>query len=66
MTQWGVLQGGGRWATITGHARVLPGGREEAVTIIVDRADPLRPGTPTFVLQTSDGYHVEGALRSRP
>ncbi|MDE3155298.1 MAG: amidohydrolase family protein [Acidobacteriota bacterium] len=62
MIGWGLLQGTGRWGTVTGIARVMPGGREESVTLIVDRADPRQPGTPTFSLQTSAGYHVEGAV----
>jgi hypothetical protein len=38
MTQFGVLQTAKDWASVTGWARIVPEGGEEAVTAIVDRA----------------------------
>jgi N-acyl-D-amino-acid deacylase len=56
---FGLLQTSAGWATFTGRARVTPAGDDRALTVIVDRSDPLAPGHGAQIIM--DGAYRLGA-----
>lgn len=64
-TAIGLLQTSGKWAAFSGRARVLPGGAEHALTVIVDLADPLDSGHGSITVDTDDGYHLDASVEPR-
>jgi N-acyl-D-aspartate/D-glutamate deacylase len=64
MTEPGLLQVDGRWASFTARARVMPDAAECAVLVIVDGADPLHPAA-TIHIAVEGGRGWESALAAR-
>lgn len=64
-TTLGILQTSAKWASFTGRARVLPGGSDRAITVIVDLSDPSAPnGAATVNVDVEDDYHFTAAVDS--
>lgn len=64
-TAVGLLQTSGKWAAFSGRARVLPGGKERAFTVIVDLADPLDAGHGSVSVDVEDAYHLAASVEPR-
>jgi hypothetical protein len=61
--EWSLVQVADQWVTFTGRARVLPSGEERAITVIVDRADPLAANRRAAVVVDVEGvYHLAGSM----
>jgi N-acyl-D-amino-acid deacylase len=59
----GLLQTTDKWASFTGRARVLPGGLERSITVIVDSADPLAPAhTASIRVDVEDAYRLVASI----
>jgi hypothetical protein len=56
----GLLQVAGRWGSFTTYAFAKGVGR--ALTVVIDRADPLSPGVPKLYLVEDDMTIYEGTL----
>jgi N-acyl-D-aspartate/D-glutamate deacylase len=61
-TTLGLLQVADGWASVTGRARVGTTGEERAVTVIVERADPLGGGVATVIVEVEGMPRVGGVL----
>ena len=57
----GVLQSTEGWASFTGRGRMMPLDVERAVTVIVDRADPLETGNGATIVVTIEGGYTMSA-----
>ena len=67
-TTIGLLQTAAKWATFIGRARLFPSGREGAITVIVDLADPLsadREYSAGLRVDMEDIYHLEATVDPR-
>jgi len=65
-TKIGLLQTAAKWASFTGRARVLSGGEERSITVIVDLADPLAAaGAATISVDVEGVYHVDASVEAR-
>jgi N-acyl-D-amino-acid deacylase len=63
MQQPGVLQVSREWASFTGRVRVMPLGEDRAVTVIVDRANPLSVDHGAqIIVEIEGGNRVEGSV----
>jgi len=61
--EWSLVQVADQWAAFTGRARLLPSGEERAITVIVDRADPLAANHAAAVVVDVEGaYHLAGSI----
>jgi hypothetical protein len=63
MTQAGLLQADGKWASFTARARVTPGAADRTVRVIVDSGSPMNPHA-TIDIQIDDGRRFEGVLNA--
>ena len=63
MRDFGVLQAGDGWASLTGQFRMTtPDGGERWATVVVDRKNPLAPdGRAAIVIDLDKGYGLAGA-----
>jgi N-acyl-D-amino-acid deacylase len=63
METLGLLQTSDGWASFTGRAHVMPPGQDQAVTVIVDRKNPLASDRGAAILiEGEDGYRVSGVV----
>jgi N-acyl-D-aspartate/D-glutamate deacylase len=59
-----ILQTADRWASVTGIGR-WPDGRVEALTLLVEQADPLDQGHPHLTVLIDGAVRADGGLQGR-
>jgi hypothetical protein len=64
LTETGLLQTAGKWASFTGLARTKSGTEDQAVTVIVDGANPMN-SKPGLFVQMEGGRRFEAVLADR-
>lgn len=64
-TAAGLVQTAGNWAAFSGRARVLPGGTERALNVVVDLADPLDASHGSVTVDLEDSYHLDASVEPR-
>ena len=66
MTEAGLLQADGKWASFTARARVMPGAADRTVLVIVDGGSPMsREPHATIDIQIDDGRRFGERTRRR-
>ena len=65
VSQFGVLQVTDEWASVTGRGRWTPSGDERSLTIVLDEADPVAPGTPRLVIEADGEVLLTGSLQGK-
>jgi hypothetical protein len=58
----GLLQTTAKWASFTGRAALRPGEPPQAITVIVEQADPFDDGRATVTVDGEAGYRLSGAI----
>lgn len=62
VTDFGLLQTADRWASFTAQAQ-FASGRQEAVTVILDKADPLAKDSQATITIDGESVHLRGATK---
>ena len=65
VSDFGLLQVAGNWASFTGRARWTRPGSERAMTVVVDEADPAAPGAVRLVVEADGDVLLAGSVQGR-